>query len=107
MMFAHLTVCVLAREGPRDAAALGVTARLPGGDFGGERRAVGQAPVKALAVKAADPGFRPVEPVRRRGPGRASLRVATNHPSAGKPAPTNPRPRARVTRRPRNPGVAR
>ena len=93
-MLAHLTFCVLAREGPRDAAAFGVTARLPSGGFGGEQYAVGQAPVKALAVKAADLDSRPVELVRRRGLGRASLGVATNLPSAGKPAPTSPRPRA-------------
>ena len=83
------------------------------GDFGGEQRAGGQVPDKALAVKGADLDFRPVEPVRRRspgrasfrvatrssvrrrGPGRASFRVATSPPSAGLPAPTSPRPRAR------------
>ena len=68
------------------------------GDFSGEQRAGGQVPDKALAVKGADLDFRPVEPVRRRSPGRASFRVATSPPSAGKPAPTeptSPRPRAR------------
>ena len=95
-MLAHLAICILTREGPRDAAAFGVTALLPSGDFSGEQRAVGQAPVKALAVNAADLDFCPVEPVRRRGLGRASLGAATNHPSAGKPAPTSPRPRSRL-----------
>ena len=53
-------------------------------------------PVDMSAVKDADLDFRHVEPVRRRGLGRASLGLATNLPSAGKPAPTSPRPRARA-----------
>lgn len=61
-MLAHLALCILSREGPRDAAAFGVTALLPSGDFGGEQGAVWQAPVKALTIKDTDVDFRHVEP---------------------------------------------
>jgi hypothetical protein len=39
-MLSQLAICILPREGPREAAAFGVTALLPGGDFGGEQCAV-------------------------------------------------------------------
>jgi hypothetical protein len=61
-MLSHLTICILPREGPRDATAFCVTALLPSGDLGGEQCAVGQAPVKALAIKDTDLDFRHVEP---------------------------------------------
>ena len=67
IMFAHLAICILPREGPRDAAALGDTALLPSGDFGGEHGAIGQAPVKALAIKNTDLDFRPALRVLRVG----------------------------------------
>src|SRR5208282_2176412 len=61
-MLTQLAICVLPREGPREAAAFGVTALLPSGHFNSEQRAVWQASVKALAIKDPDFDFRHVEP---------------------------------------------
>src|SRR5437773_9181291 len=61
-MLAHLSIRILPREGPCDAATFGVTALLPGGDFGSKLCASGQAPIKTLAIKDSDFDFRHVEP---------------------------------------------
>lgn len=62
-MLAQLSIGIVPREGPRDAAARGVAALLPDSDFRGEQRLGRQAPVKALAVKDADLDLRHIEPV--------------------------------------------
>ena len=61
-MLAHLSICILPREGPCDAAAFSVAALLPSGDFGGQQRAGRQAAGEALAVKDADLDLCHVEP---------------------------------------------
>src|ERR1700722_19232059 len=61
-MATHLAIRVLAGKSPGDLATFGVTALLPGGDFGDEQRALGQASVKALAIKDADLDFRHIQP---------------------------------------------
>src|ERR1017187_7354003 len=61
-MLAHLSICILSREGPCYATAFGITALLPSSDFGGEQRAGWQASVKALAIEDTDLDFRHVEP---------------------------------------------
>ena len=61
-MLTQLAICILPREGPREAAAFGVTALLPSGHFDGEQGAVWQASVKALAIKDTDLDFRHIEP---------------------------------------------
>src|SRR5882672_490049 len=61
-MAAHLPVRVLSGEGPRDAAVFGVTALLPGHDLGCEQSAIGNTPIKALAIEDTNLHFRHVEP---------------------------------------------
>jgi hypothetical protein len=61
-MVAHLSICILSREGPSYATALGISALLPSSDFGGERRAGWQASIKTLAIEDTDLDFRHVEP---------------------------------------------
>src|SRR5437762_2420455 len=61
-MSLHLSIRVLPRECPRDAVASGVAALLPSHDFGREQSAIGQTPIKALAIEDADLDFRHVEP---------------------------------------------
>jgi hypothetical protein len=56
-MAAHFSIDALSREGPRDAAAFGVSALLPSCDFGDDLRAVWQTPVKALVLTT--PGSAP------------------------------------------------
>jgi hypothetical protein len=61
-MLTQLAICILPREGPREAAAFGVTALLPSSHFDGEQGTVWQASAKALAIKDPDFDFRHVQP---------------------------------------------
>jgi len=61
-MPSHFHIRILSRERPSDASALIVSATLPRVDFIGERGAVRQSAIKALAVKDADFDFRHVQP---------------------------------------------
>src|SRR5450759_908911 len=58
----HFPICVLPSERPLDAPVLGVSARLPSSDLGGDRGAIWQAPIKALPIKDTDFNFGHVEP---------------------------------------------
>ena len=60
-MPSQFCICILS-EGPLDAALLSVTAQLPSIHFGGKRRTIRQASIKALAVKNTDFDFSHVEP---------------------------------------------
>src|SRR6266403_3351302 len=61
-MALHLSIGVLPREGPRDAAVFGVAALFPSHDLGSKQSAIGQTPIKALASEDTDLDFRHVEP---------------------------------------------
>ena len=62
MVLAHFPIRILPREGPRDAAALGIAALLPRRDFSGEQRMGWQAPVKALPIKDSNLDLCQIEP---------------------------------------------
>ncbi|MGC1816176.1 MAG: hypothetical protein WA900_00775 [Casimicrobiaceae bacterium] len=62
MMLTHFAIRILPREGPRDAAALGIAPLLPRRGFSGEKRLGWQAPVKALPIKDSNLDLRQIEP---------------------------------------------
>ena len=59
---AHLSIRILSREGPRDAAARGIATLLPSRNFSGEQRLGRQTPIEALAVEDANFDLRHIEP---------------------------------------------
>jgi hypothetical protein len=61
-MPSHFDVRILSREGPLDTLLRVISPPFPRIDFMGKRVTVGQAPIKALAVKDADFDFRHVQP---------------------------------------------
>jgi len=63
-MQTHFPICVLPSERPLDASVLGIAARLPSGDLGGERGTILQTPIKTLSqsIKDTDFNFGHVEP---------------------------------------------
>lgn len=85
-MQAYFSIRVLSRERPLDAPMLGVTARLPSSDLGGDCGAIRQTPIKTLAIEDADFDFGHIEPagmlrgVMEYDPSQQGLRLAdTQH----------------------------